>query len=135
MNRKGSNRKTGKANRRGLNGTAEDEIFLQPWYLPKDVYLEVRRILPNIHLSKMRFYFEDYGCLKCGTRNSLYGSNGLCEACGVLIRGRVARCLKRRLKNVGILDPVNESANTLGGGMESAQALLRHLTSHRPASR
>jgi hypothetical protein len=113
----------------------DNEIFLQPWYLPREVYLEIRRILPNVHLSKMHFYFEDYGCLKCGTRESLYGSNGLCERCSVLIRGRVVRALKRRLKRVGVLEPDNAISNALGDGMTSAQQLLHSLTSRRPASR
>jgi len=113
----------------------ENEIFLQPWYLPREVYLEIRRILPNVHLSKMHFYFEDYGCLKCGTRDSLYGSNGLCEKCSVLIRGRVVRALKRRLKKVGVMEPENTISNALADGMTSAQELLHTLTSRRHASR
>lgn len=104
-----------------------DEVFLQPWFVPKDVYLEIRRLLPNIHLTKMRYYFEDYGCLKCGDRKHLYGSNGLCERCSVLIRGRVARLLKRRLKAVGIGDPPPEIAMTLGSGIDAARSLLHGL--------
>ncbi len=104
-----------------------DEVFLQPWFVPKDVYLEMRRLLPNIHLTKMRYYFEDYGCLKCGDRKHLYGSNGLCERCSVLIRGRVARSLKRRLKAVGITDPPPEIAITLGSGVDAARSLLRGM--------
>jgi hypothetical protein len=129
--------KQGKSKRRTRKPESipENEIFLQPWYLPREVYLEIRRILPNIHLSKMHYYFEDYGCLKCAARDSLYGSNGLCERCSVLIRGRVVRALKRRLKNVGVLEPENTISNALGDGMASAQDLLHHLTSRRPASR
>lgn len=112
-----------------------EEVFLQPWYLPRDVFLAVRRILPNIHLSKMRFYFEDYGCLKCGTREALYGSNGLCERCNVLIRGRVVRALKRRLKKVGVVGSDNGISDALGTGMDSAQALLRDFPSLRGSSR
>ena len=104
-----------------------DEVFLQPWFVPKDVYLEIRRLLPNIHLTKMRYYFEDYGCLKCGDRKHLYGSNGLCERCSVLIRGRVARSLKRRLKAVGIDEQPPEIAITLGSGVDAARSLLRSV--------
>jgi hypothetical protein len=112
-----------------------DEIFLQPWYLPREVYLEIRRILPNIHLSKMRYYFEDYGCLRCGTRDSLYGSNGLCERCNVLIRGRVVRSMKRRLRKVGAIGPDLGVSGALEDGMNSAQALLCNFTTRRPATR
>lgn len=108
-----------------------DEVFLQSWYLPREVYLEIRRVLPNIHLSKMRYYFEDYGCLKCGTRDSLYGSNGLCERCNVLIRGRVIRALKRRLKSVGAFNPETDHVSALSDGMTSAQLLLADRTFRR----
>src|ERR1700687_1221787 len=80
------------------------EVALQPWFISAEVYLELRRILPPVQLMKMRYYFEDFGCLRCESRTSLYGSNGLCEKCGLLIRGRVSRALKRRLKNLGELD-------------------------------
>lgn len=115
---------------RKIESNPDNDIFLQPWYLPREVYLEIRRILPNIHFTKMRFYFEDFGCLKCGTRDSFYGSNGLCEKCSVLIRGRIVRALKGRLKNVGVLEPENNIPNALGGGMTSARALIHNLKSH-----
>ncbi len=114
------------------NRELDSDVFLQPWFLPRDVYIQIRRVLPSAHLSKMRYYFEDYGCLKCGVRDSLYGSNGFCEKCNVLIRGRVTRALKRRLRNVGEVGPELEILNALGNGMETAQELLHRL---RPRTR
>jgi len=93
--------KTPKASRPDSELT-KDAIFLQPWFLPIEVYREVRRLLPYIHLFKMRYYFDDYGCLKCGKKDALYQSNGLCESCGVVVRHRVRQALMRRLKKVGI---------------------------------
>jgi hypothetical protein len=78
-----------------------DELFLQPWFLPKPAYLALRRLLPSSQLLKMRYYFDDYGCLKCGNRASLYGTNGLCKGCRIVIRARVALCLARRFKKIG----------------------------------
>jgi hypothetical protein len=112
---------------KGTRELVDSDVFLQPWFLPRDVYVQIRRVLPNAHLSKMRYYFEDYGCLRCGVRDSLYGSNGFCEKCGVLIRGRVTRALKRRLRNVGEVGPELEILNALGNGMETAQELLHKL--------
>src|SRR5271157_5776183 len=80
----------------------KEAIFMQPWFLPKEVYLEIRRLLPYIHLLKMRYYFDDYGCLKCGKKKVLYQSNGLCETCGVTIRQRMKQSLIRRLREVGV---------------------------------
>jgi hypothetical protein len=78
-----------------------DELFLQPWFLPEPIYLEVRRLLPSSQLLKMRYYFDDYGCLKCGSRSSLYGSNGMCKRCNIVVRGRIILSLKRRFRRIG----------------------------------
>ncbi len=75
-----------------------DDIFMQPWFVPKPVYLAIRRLLPNIHLMKMRHYFDDYGCLRCGDNDALYGASGLCHACNVVVRSRLLISIKRRLK-------------------------------------
>lgn len=122
----------GKSPMNKSNHELDSDVFLQPWFLPRDVYIQIRRVLPSAHLSKMRYYFEDYGCLKCGVRDSLYGSNGFCEKCNGLIRGRVIRALKRRLRNVGEVGPELEILNALGNGMETAQELLHRL---RPRTR
>jgi hypothetical protein len=102
---------------------ADDQVFLLPWYLPKDVYLAVRRILPNIHISKMRYYFEDYGCMRCERRDVLYGTNGLCERCNVIVRWRLTQSLRKRLAAVGI--PTQSAASDVGRALTLAQHLLK----------
>lgn len=79
-----------------------DELFLQPWFVPKPVYLQMRRILPSSQMLKMRYYFDDYGCLKCGSHNALYGSNGLCKRCNIIVRSRIILSLKKRFRHLGI---------------------------------
>ena len=79
----------------------DDELFLQPWFMSKPVYLEVRRLLPSSQLMKMRYYFDDYGCLKCGSRSSLYGCNGMCKRCNIIVRGRIIVSLKKRFRRIG----------------------------------
>jgi hypothetical protein len=86
-------------------GSAEDELVLQPWFLSKSTYAAVRRLLPPSQMLKMRYYFEDYGCLKCGNLNALYCSNGLCRGCSVTIRCRLALALKRRFRKLGVKIP------------------------------
>lgn len=41
-------------------GLVYDELFLQPWFLPKPTYLALRRLLPSCQMAKMRYYFDDY---------------------------------------------------------------------------
>src|ERR1700675_810220 len=97
-------------------------IFLQPCDFPKSVVLEKRKILPSIHLAKMRYYFDDHGCLRCERRDILYGSSGMCENCSVNVRGRLANCLKRRLEKVGVLENFSEA---LGDWVSSAREIIR----------
>jgi len=85
------------------NDQPEDTVFMLPWCLPKESYLAVRRILPNIHIAKMRYYFDDYGCIRCERRDVLYRTNGLCQQCTAIVRWRLTHCLKKRLSSVGIV--------------------------------
>jgi hypothetical protein len=105
-----------------------EELFLQPWFVPKSTYLILRSLLPSAQLLKMRYYFEDFGCLRCEHTDVLYGSNGLCEACSGLVRGRVKRALQRRLKQAGLKSAVRPDSSSVPHftrRMEDAQRLLR----------
>jgi hypothetical protein len=73
-----------------------DDIFLQPWFLPRRTAFAIKRILPPEHRHKMRFYFDDYGCLKCEQRDVQYGSNGLCKLCLQRVKLRLFLAVKRR---------------------------------------
>jgi hypothetical protein len=93
-----------------------DELFLQPWFLPKPTYLKLRRLLPSSQLLKMRYYFEDYGCLKCGSREGFYASNGMCKPCSIVIRNRVVLSLARRFRKIGAevnIGPIKRFKNRL----------------------
>jgi hypothetical protein len=80
----------------------DNEIFLQPWYLSREVFLAVRQLLPSAQLLKMRYYFDDYGCLKCGKSGAVYSSNGMCARCAIVVRARVVASLKRRFERIGV---------------------------------
>jgi hypothetical protein len=79
-----------------------DEVFMQPWFIPKPVYMAIRRLLPNIHLMKLRHYFDDYGCIRCGKTDAIYGASGFCYACNVIVRSRILIGLKKRLKKAHV---------------------------------
>jgi hypothetical protein len=99
-----------------------DEIFLQPWFLSLDTAFEIKRILPPEHRYKMRFYFDDYGCLKCGKRNVQYGANALCKLCSQRIKLRFFFAIKRRWT---ALSP--ENLPRTFQRMADAQRLLKDL--------
>jgi hypothetical protein len=73
-----------------------EAVFLQPWFLPKQTAFAIKRLLPPTHRQRMRFYFDDYGCLKCEKRNMSYGANGLCKLCSQSIKLKLFFAIKRR---------------------------------------
>lgn len=77
---------------------ALSEDALQPWFLPYALSRKIRRILPNDYWRKMRYYFDDYGCLRCERKSVPYGINGLCRVCYKLILHRISFALGSRRK-------------------------------------
>jgi len=83
---------------KGSHARAVDEILLQPWFLPGRTAFAIRRIVPPDYWNKMRYFFEDYGCMVCG-KESDYHSNGMCQVCSRTIRRKLTLSVKRRLKS------------------------------------
>jgi hypothetical protein len=79
-----------------------EEVFLQPWFLPRRVAFAIHELVPPDFWNKMRYFFEDYGCMLC-EKETGYHSNGMCEACHRKVRVRVANSVIRHSK--GRVDP------------------------------
>ena len=73
-----------------------DDVFLQPWFLNGAKASAIRRLLPKNFQSRMRFYFDDWGCMICGTKRGLHMSNGMCRRCVDRVRRRLLSSLERR---------------------------------------
>jgi hypothetical protein len=72
------------------------DVFLQPWFLSQQTAFAIRKLLPAEHQHKMRAYFDDYGCLKCGEKNARYASNAMCKHCIQQVKLRMLFAVKRR---------------------------------------
>lgn len=72
-----------------------DDVLLQPWFLPKRIADAIRAMVPVSYRSRMRYYFEDYGCMICGCE-SLYHSNGMCLPCFNKVLSRIKKSMARR---------------------------------------
>lgn len=83
----------------------DEDVFLQPWFVSKQTFLAIRRLLPSSQLMRMQYYFQDWGCLRCGRTDVLYRANGMCSVCAVVIRCRVVLALARRFRKVGVRIP------------------------------
>lgn len=73
------------------------ELALQPWFLPRASRLAINSLIPPHYRNKMRFYFEDYGCMVCG-KHDLYDANGMCLPCHHLLRRRLQASVRRRAR-------------------------------------
>lgn len=71
------------------------EILLQPWFLPRRLVYKIRGIVPPDYWNKMRYVFDDYGCMVCGNETT-YGGNGMCQRCMFKTRKKILASVKRR---------------------------------------
>ncbi len=113
-------------NRRSRAGGSLNEISLQPWFLNKECTAAIRRIVPRALLHKMRYYFEDWGCLICKSKDRPHASNGMCGQCAARIKKRLFWCLQRR----GIVTSPERDTSDIPNGEErvrSATTLLSDL--------
>lgn len=75
-----------------------NDVLLQPWFLPKRIADAIRGMVPHSYRSRMRYYFEDYGCMICGCE-SLYHSNGMCLPCFKRVLSRIKKSFARRTRS------------------------------------
>ena len=76
------------------------KILLQPWFLPKKIAFAIHAMVPVDYYNKMRYVFEDYGCLICRTESN-YHSNGLCLKCRSRTDKKILFSLRRRGRQGG----------------------------------
>lgn len=84
--------------RRNRDTSIGDSVIFQPWFLPQHIGFAIHRVVPPLFWRKMRYFFEDYGCMICGTE-SRHHSNGMCRICCARIRKKMMLSVKRRLRS------------------------------------
>lgn len=77
-------------------GDPREFAMLQPWFLPFEVAYAVKRLIPREYLSRMRWMFEDCGCILCGRKSVTYGGNGFCRNCRWGLLKRMIASMKKR---------------------------------------
>lgn len=95
---KGTNSRAGRARSPKLTSKQLNSLIFQPWFVPRETFLTIAKLVPREYLLKMRDYFDRYGCMRCRSRSRPYGRNGMCGRCATEIGRRLRRCWKRRLK-------------------------------------
>jgi hypothetical protein len=75
-----------------------EELLLQPWFLSMRIARAIHALVPLSYRNKMRYFFDDYGCMVCGEEYE-YGANGMCRYCYNDVVQKLRRAAKRRLKS------------------------------------
>jgi hypothetical protein len=102
------------------------DVILQPWFLPQDSSRAVVKLLPPHYLTKMRDYFEAYGCMVCDRKSRMYHGNGMCQQCCMKIVQRLRRCVKRRARK-NDREAASQSLDKLTINAQIARDLLSDL--------
>jgi hypothetical protein len=73
--------------------------LLEPFFQPADVSAAVRKQQTVPQQRKWTYYFEEWGCLVCGTKEHCHDSHGMCRKCSPRIRERLSRAIRAHTKN------------------------------------
>src|SRR5271156_6233645 len=65
------------------------ELLFQPWFLSWRTARTITSLVPADYRKRMRDYFDDYGCMRCGRLDVPYQSNAMCRTCMATVRGRL----------------------------------------------
>jgi hypothetical protein len=84
--------------RRNSDSSVEETVLFQPWFVPQHIAYAIHGLVPPLFWRKMRYFFDDYGCLICGVESG-YHSNGMCGVCYPRIRKKMMLSVKRRSRS------------------------------------
>lgn len=73
-----------------------NELLLQPWFLPRDVAYAINDMITPDYRNKMRYFFEDHGCMICRNETN-YRSNGMCHSCFRKIQQKILASVRRHV--------------------------------------
>lgn len=76
------------------------DVFLEPWFLSLESARAVQRLIPREYSCRMRWFFDDFGCIRCRGKKTGYGGNGFCVTCRCTIVSCVVRSIRKRAKGL-----------------------------------
>lgn len=108
-----------------------EDVLLGPWFLGKKVFGSIRHLLPHDYWRRMSYFFEDYGCLRCGRKDLHYGANGMCHECFCWVKYRVAQSMRKRKEEPPEIQQ-EPKEKLYAFRRKKANALLAGLVPRRP---
>lgn len=102
------------------------DVFLEPWFLSLESARAVQRLIPRKYSCRMRWFFDDFGCIRCRGKKTGYGGNGFCVSCRCTIVSCIARSIRKRAKGLNDRSTPVFSRNSIRR-IEVAERLLGDL--------
>lgn len=65
-----------------------DALF-QPWFQTREILRELKKRQSIAEQNKFRYYFDEWGCIRCGTKDRGHAGLGFCEPCRSLVKHRL----------------------------------------------
>ena len=98
---------------------------MQPWCLPREISLAIRRLIPVWHWEKYSWVYADYACWKCERKDVPLMSLGMCNRCH---RGYLHRLKASIVKHAGRRVDMAEMKAALTRKEDSAREILAGIT-------
>jgi hypothetical protein len=78
---------------------------LQPFFGSKEVAYEIKRRQTVHEQNKFTYFYEDWGCMICGTRKARHCGLGMCHTCYTRIKLRLRASLHKHQPPKGSIQP------------------------------
>jgi len=78
---------------------------LQPFFGSKEIAYEIKRRQTVNEQNKFTYFFEDWGCMVCGSRKRRHGGCGMCQFCYGRVKQRLVASLRKRQPPKGSIQP------------------------------
>jgi hypothetical protein len=72
---------------------------LEPFFQPADVSTAIRKQQTVPQQRKWTYYFAEWGCLRCDTKERSHVSHGMCGRCSQRVFQRLATIIRTHTKN------------------------------------
>jgi hypothetical protein len=92
--------------------------------LEKKELKKIQRMLPDFYHKRLRYYFDSFGCIRCGRKDVIYCCGGLCSGCQWTVYNRLQKSDKEMKRHYSASKSHPPSSRLLRR-YRAAQELLR----------
>jgi hypothetical protein len=106
-----------------IMGAKTDGIF-EPFFQSKAIENEIRKRQTVPQQRKWHYYFEEWGCLVCESKDRMHKSLGMCTTCFGRIKQRLAASLRRAEAERPEPEPVRDLQDVARKALRAARKAL-----------